>query len=64
VQIFGARNHRMAQDLASLIGGVPPEEILRMALDQQMLLIDGKITRSRQARYYNDELFAVKTGRS
>jgi hypothetical protein len=29
-----------------------------------MLLIDGKITRSRQARYYNDELFAVKTGRS
>ena len=57
IQIFGARNHRMAQDLANLIGGVSPEAILRMPQNEQILLIEGRVTRSRQTRYYSDRLF-------
>jgi type IV secretion system protein VirD4 len=57
LQIFGARNYRMAQDLANLIGGISADEILRMPSDQQILLLDGKTIRCKQARYYNDELF-------
>ncbi len=58
VQIFGARNFRMANDLANLIGGISAEEILKMPKDQQVLLIDGKLTRCAQARYYSDRAFA------
>ena len=43
VQVFGARNQRMAQDLANIIGGVSAEEILRMPKDEQILLIEGKL---------------------
>lgn len=57
IQIFGARNHRMAQDLVTILGGITPEHILAMPQDQQILLIEGKATRCMQARYYNDELF-------
>jgi type IV secretion system protein VirD4 len=57
LQIFGARNYRMAQDLANLIGGISADEILRMPSDRQILLLDGKTIRCKQARYYNDELF-------
>jgi type IV secretory pathway TraG/TraD family ATPase VirD4 len=61
VQIFGARNHRMAQDIANLIGGVSPDEILRMPPDQQILLMEGRTLRCRQIRHYSDGLFgAVK----
>jgi type IV secretion system protein VirD4 len=57
VQLFGVKNHRMAQDLANLIGGISPEELLKMPYDQQAILIDGKLTRARQTRYYSDALF-------
>jgi type IV secretion system protein VirD4 len=59
VQVFGARNHRMAQDIANLIGGVSPEEILRMPEDQQILLVQGRIVRCRQVRHYSDRLFGA-----
>jgi type IV secretion system protein VirD4 len=59
VQVFGAKNHRMAQDIANLIGGISPEEILKMPHDQQVLLIDGKLTRCRQVRHYSDKFFAA-----
>jgi type IV secretion system protein VirD4 len=59
VQVFGARNHRMAQDLANLIGGISPQEILNLPKDEQILLIEGKLTRCKQARYYSDKEFAV-----
>jgi type IV secretion system protein VirD4 len=59
VQVFGARNHRMAQDIANLIGGVSPDEILQMAPDQQILLVEGKIVRCRQIRHYSDKIFAT-----
>jgi type IV secretion system protein VirD4 len=59
IQIFGARNHRMAQDIANIIGGIAPEEILKLKPDEQILLVESKIVRCRQARYYNDKLFGV-----
>jgi type IV secretion system protein VirD4 len=60
VQVFGARNHRMAQDIANLIGGVSPDEILKMKPDEQILLIEGKLIRCKQARYYSDKAFLNK----
>ena len=60
IQVFGARNHRMAQDLANILGGPLPEHILAMPHDQQILLMEGKVVRCKQARYYSDELFRAK----
>jgi len=57
IQIFGARNYRMARDLANLIGGVSPDDILNMRPDRQILLIEGKPLQCRQTRYYADEAF-------
>src|SRR5579872_747865 len=37
VQVFGARNHRMAQDLANIIGGISPDEILKLSKEEQIL---------------------------
>ena len=57
VQVFGVKNHRMAQDIANLIGGLSPEELLRM---QQVLLIDGRLHRAMQIRHYNErQLFGT-----
>jgi type IV secretion system protein VirD4 len=57
VQVFGARNQRMAHDLASVIGGITADEIMRMKPDEQILLIEGKLARARQTRYYSDAMF-------
>jgi type IV secretion system protein VirD4 len=57
IQAFGARNMRMAQDFVNIVGGISPEEVMGMRPDEQLLLIEGKHTRCRQARYYSDELF-------
>jgi len=59
LQIFGARNQRMAQDLANILGGISADQIMKMAPDEQILLIEGQLTRCRQARYYSDELFGA-----
>ena len=59
VQIFGVKNHRMATDLANLIGGISPDELLKMPARQQILLIDGKLHRSQQVRYYEDKAFSA-----
>jgi type IV secretion system protein VirD4 len=60
VQAFGATNKRMAQDIANIIGGVSAEEVLRMGKDEQLLLIESKLLRCKQARYYSDKAFAAK----
>jgi len=57
IQIFGARNLRMAQDLANMIGGVSADQIMALRPDEQILLIEAKISKCNQARYYSDELF-------
>jgi type IV secretion system protein VirD4 len=61
IQVFGARNLRMAQDLANIIGGVSAEQIMSLGPEEQFLLIEGKLTRCKQARYYSDSLFNVKS---
>ena len=58
LQIFGAKNHRMAQDLANIIGGVSAEQILRMKPDEQLILMDGRLRHTAQIRHYSDSLFA------
>lgn len=60
IQVFGARNLRMAQDLANIIGGVSAEQIMGMGKDEQILLIEGVMTRCKQARYYSDSFFEAK----
>ena len=57
IQAFGVRNGRMAQDFANLVGSVSPDEILKMPKNEQMLLIEGKPLRCKQARYYEDKEF-------
>jgi type IV secretion system protein VirD4 len=58
IQAFGARNLRMATDLANLVGGIAPHDLLGLPKDEQVLLIEGIPRRCRQARYYSDEYFA------
>jgi type IV secretion system protein VirD4 len=57
IQAFGARNLRMAQDFANIVGGISAEQIMKMKADEQLLLIEGKNVLCKQARYYSDELF-------
>ena len=60
IQAFGARNRRMAQDIANLVGGVTADELLSMSQDEQIILIEGKPIRCKQVRHYNNEkLFSV-----
>ena len=60
IQVFGARNRRMAQDFANLVGGITPDDILNMPPDEQIILIEGSPIRCKQVRHYNDErLFGV-----
>jgi len=61
IQAFGARNLRMAQDLANIIGGGSAEQIMSLSQEEQFLLIEGKLTRSRQARYYSNAFFKGKS---
>ena len=37
IQIFGARNRRMAQDFVTLVGNVDADTILNMPADERML---------------------------
>lgn len=53
IQVFGAKNRRMAVDLGNILG-IAPDELLHLPKDEQILLIDGKVVRSRQVRYYED----------
>jgi type IV secretion system protein VirD4 len=57
IQAFGARNLRMAQDFANIVGGVSADQIMNMKADEQLLLVEGKRAICKQERYYNDEFF-------
>ncbi|HLV88422.1 MAG TPA: type IV secretory system conjugative DNA transfer family protein [Candidatus Sulfotelmatobacter sp.] len=58
IQIFGARNKRMAKDLSDIVGNLSPDEILGMSPDEQFLLMEGKALRCKQVRYYSDKDFS------
>jgi type IV secretion system protein VirD4 len=57
IQIFGARNYRMAKDLADVVGGISADELLRMPQDEQVLLIESRLARCKQVRHYEDKMF-------
>ena len=57
IQAFGARNLRMAQDYANIVGGISADQVINMQPEEQLLLIEGRLVRCRQVRYYKDELF-------
>ena len=57
IQSFGAGNQRMAQDFANLVGSVSALEIMNLPRNEQILMIEGKTIRCRQARYYDDKAF-------
>jgi type IV secretory pathway TraG/TraD family ATPase VirD4 len=57
IQIFGVRNYRMAQEISSLIGGISPDELLRLRPQEQVLLMESKLIRCLQVRHYEDQMF-------
>jgi len=57
VQAFGARNLRMAQDYANMVGGISADQVINMKPEEQLLLIEGRHVRCMQVRYYKDEFF-------
>jgi type IV secretion system protein VirD4 len=60
LQAFGPRNRRMAQDFVNLFGGISVEDFMNMQDDDQILLVEGKTMRAKQARYYKDlDIFRV-----
>jgi type IV secretion system protein VirD4 len=61
VQLFGARNRRMAQEFVTLVGGVDADTVLGMGAGEQLLLIEGgRPLRCRQTRYYEDAEFKTR----
>jgi type IV secretion system protein VirD4 len=59
LQFFGARNRRMAEDFAALVGGIDADTIMAMRGGEQMLLVDGALVEnSRTLRYYSEPMFA------
>ena len=44
IQVFGARNLRMAQDFANIVGGISAEQIMKMEPDEQLLLIEERMS--------------------
>ena len=60
VQVFGARNRRLAGEFAALVGGVDADAVMKLGDGQQILLIEGgEPLVCRQTRYYNDPVFAA-----
>ncbi|SDB75066.1 type IV secretion system protein VirD4, partial [Belnapia rosea] len=58
IQFFGVRNMRMAEELAALVGGVDPRDLMSLGRDEQYVLLEGGLPqRIGQVRYYDDPLF-------
>jgi type IV secretory pathway TraG/TraD family ATPase VirD4 len=57
LQLLGAANRRVAQEFASLVGGIDAEAIMAMGPDEQLLLMDGKLQRLRRLRYFEEDCF-------
>jgi type IV secretory pathway TraG/TraD family ATPase VirD4 len=47
----------MAQEIANLIGGITPDELMRLRPQEQVLLMESKLIRCLQVRHYEDQLF-------
>ena len=59
VQLFAARNGRMAEAYARLLGDVAPEAVMALGRDEQLLLLEGgRSFRTRRINYLRDPLCA------
>lgn len=58
LQLFGARNSVMAADFAAITGCYSAEEILRLAPEEQVLVMGQRTCRARRPNYLLDPLFA------
>jgi type IV secretion system protein VirD4 len=59
VQLFGARNRRMAEEFAGMVGGVDADAIMAMGKDEQLLLVEGGRPHvAGRMRYFDDPMFA------
>ena len=59
VQLFAARNGRMAEAYARLLGDVSPDAVMALGRDEQFLLIEGgRSFRARRLTYLDDPLCA------
>jgi type IV secretion system protein VirD4 len=57
IQLFAARNGRIADSYARLLGDVSPEAVMQLAADEQLLLMDGgRSFRCRRINYLDDPL--------
>jgi type IV secretion system protein VirD4 len=57
VQMFGPKNQRMAQEFASLVGGVRSRTIMQMPATHQLLLVNGKPMFCQRPNYLKDAMF-------
>jgi type IV secretion system protein VirD4 len=58
VQLFGARNRRMAEKFAGLVGGISADTIMEMRQDELLLLVEGGTPRyARRVRYFEETMF-------
>lgn len=57
IQVFGMRNLRASQEIAAILGGISGEQIMNLSPDEQILLIEGKLTQGKQVRHYSDVIF-------
>lgn len=57
VQLFAARNGRMAEAYARLLGDASPEAVMALGRDEQLLLLEGgRSFRARRINYLDDPL--------
>ncbi|MGE4043388.1 MAG: type IV secretory system conjugative DNA transfer family protein [Acetobacteraceae bacterium] len=58
IQLFGSRNFRLARDFTKLIGGITPEEVMRMRPEEMLVMVEGGLPQFiQQARWYSDGAF-------
>ncbi|MDK9720981.1 MAG: type IV secretory system conjugative DNA transfer family protein [Rhodospirillales bacterium] len=68
LQAFGITNSRMAHQVAHLVGGVTPEELMEMPADQCLVLSQGFVERKprflKKPNYLSDTLLWARSGLS
>ena len=56
IRILGASNYGQANTFAELFG-VSPKKLMNLEPDEQLLIIDGRLTQCRRLNYLKDEFF-------
>jgi hypothetical protein len=53
----------MAQEISNHIGGISPDELLRLRPHEHVLLMESKLIRCLQVRHYDDQMFGGRDRR-